>query len=472
MIKAFRSLVSNIATLLLAFVVATIIWINASQVEEPSQRLPLQIPINVVGIPENGIVIKPDLQTLQDVQISYEGPESIVEQLTIENFSATLDLSQVPFGEETFVAVDVQINSAEDINLVFQSIEFVAVLIEQSVSRDIPVELDIRGSVARGHTQGAPLIDPPFITITGPASSVEQLSDIRATIFLNNAREAQVFVPQLILYDREGRVASSRNLSLSAEEVSVTIPINESAGFTEKFIRVERIGEPADGYRLLNVTVEPASVFVTGRPTQLAILPQQIKTEPIDVTGLTESTQLPATLDLPDGVGLDQDQAIFVIIEIEPRLDTSSFRRDIEILGLGEGLEVIKLTPEDVRAILFGPVLALNALQEDDVRVTVDLFDLGEGTYSVEPKVIFPERGIELRSVQPSAVTVEIAPIPIVTDTITSTLSITETQNMTDTNAMALPGSVKAVFLPIPFATLTTLSYYSPFAYLYRREKI
>jgi YbbR domain-containing protein len=472
MIKAFRSLVSNIATLLLAFVVAIIIWINASQVEEASQRLPLQIPINVVGIPENGIVIKPDLQTLQDVQISYEGPESIVEQLTIENFSATLDLSQVPFGEETFVAVDVQINSAEDINLVFQSIEFVAVLIEQSVSRDIPVELDIRGSVARGHTQGAPLIDPPFITITGPASSVEQLSDIRATIFLNNAREAQVFVPQLILYDREGRVASSRNLSLSAEEVSVTIPINESAGFTEKFIRVERIGEPADGYRLLNVTVEPASVFVTGRPTQLAILPQQIKTEPIDVTGLTESTQLPATLDLPDGVGLDQDQAIFVIIEIEPRLDTSSFRRDIEILGLGEGLEVIKLTPEDVRAILFGPVLALNALQEDDVRVTVDLFDLGEGTYSVEPKVIFPERGIELRSVQPSAVTVEIAPIPIVTDTITSTLSITETQNMTDTNAMALSGSVTAVFLPIPFATLTTLSYYSPFAYLYRREKI
>ena len=471
MIKAFRSLVSNIATLLLAFVVAIIIWINASQVEEPSQRLPLQIPINVVGIPENGIVIKPDLP-LQDVQISFEGPESIVEQLTIENFSATLDLSQVPFGEETFVPVHVQINSAEDINLVFQSIEFVAVLLEQSVSRDIPVELDIRGSVARGHTQGVPLIDPPFITITGPASSVEQLSDIRATIFLNNAREAQVFVPQLILYDREGRVASSRNLSLSAEEVSVTIPINESAGFTEKFIRVERIGEPADGYRLLNVTVEPASVFVTGRPTQLAILSQQIKTEPIDITGLTESTQLPATLDLPAGVGLDQDQAIFVTIEIEPRLDTSSFRRDIEILGLGKGLEVIKLTPEDVRVILFGPVLALNALQEDDVRVTVDLFDLGEGTYSVEPKVIFPERGIELRSVQPSAVTVEIAPIPIVTDTITSTLSITATQNMTDTNAMTLPGSITAVSLPAPFATLTTLSYYSPFAYLYRREKI
>ena len=471
MIRALRSIISNIVTLLLALVVAIIIWFNASQVEEALVRQTIQTPINIVGIPEDGTIIEPNLETLQPLIIGFEGPESVVSELTADNFAATIDLSGVPYAEEIDVPVQVQVSTTEEIAIIFQSTEVVTVLLEQSISREIPIELDIRGTVARGHTQGTPLIDPPFITASGPTSAVEQLSTIRLTVFLNNARETQLYSPsQLIFYDLQGRVASTRGLTLSAEEVEVTIPINESAGFAEKFITVTRVGEPASGYRLLNVSVEPSSVFVTGPPTQLEAL-TRVETERIDITGLTESVRLQVALDLPEGIRLDQDQEVFVDIEIEPRFDTANFRRDVEILGLDPELEVSDLDPENVRVTFFGPVLVLEALLESDIRVTVDLFELEEGTYSVVPEVVFPEqRGIELRSIQPSVITVEITQVQGITETITNTLAISGMslwpQNVSG-KATASPG----LHLP-DVALLSYLAYDPPFARLARREGI
>jgi YbbR domain-containing protein len=471
MIRALRSIISNIVTLLLALVVAIIIWFNASQVEEALVRQTIQTPINIVGIPEDGTIIEPNLETLQPLIIGFEGPESVVSELTADNFAATIDLSGVPYAEEIDVPVQVQVSTTEEIAIIFQSTEVVTVLLEQSISREIPIELDIRGTVARGHTQGTPLIDPPFITASGPTSAVEQLSTIRLTVFLNNARETQLYSPsQLIFYDLQGRVASTRGLTLSAEEVEVTIPINESAGFAEKFITVTRVGEPASGYRLLNVSVEPGSVFVTGPPTQLEAL-TRVETERIDITGLTESVRLQVALDLPEGIRLDQDQEVFVDIEIEPRFDTANFRRDVEILGLDPELEVSDLDPENVRVTFFGPVLVLEALLESDIRVTVDLFELEAGTYSVVPEVVFPEqRGIELRSIQPSVITVEITQVQSITETITNTLAISGMslwpQNVSG-KATASPG----LHLP-DVALLPYLAYDPPFARLARREGI
>jgi hypothetical protein len=183
MIRALRSIISNIVTLLLALVVAIIIWFNASQVEEALVRQTIQTPINIIGIPEDGTIVEPNLETLQPLIIGFEGPESVVSELTADNFVATLDLSGVPYAEETDVPVQVQVSKTEEIAIVFQSTEVVTVLLEQSISREIPIQLDIRGTVARGHTQGTPLIDPPFITVSGPTSAVEQLSTIRLTLF-------------------------------------------------------------------------------------------------------------------------------------------------------------------------------------------------------------------------------------------------------------------------------------------------
>jgi hypothetical protein len=93
------------------------------------------------------------------------------------------------------------------------------------------------------------------------------------------------------------------------------------------------------------------------------------------------------------------------------------------IQGLDEEWEA-KVDPESVRVVLFGPLPILETLLDEEVNVTVDLFGLISGTYSLEPDVSFPDRGIELRSIQPSQVTVEITRPLTITNQISRTLPI------------------------------------------------
>jgi YbbR domain-containing protein len=218
----------------------------------------------------------------------------------------------------------------------------------------------------------------------------------------------------------QGNVASVVGLSVNPVEVEVIIPIEELAGFAEKPITVNWIGEPALGYRLLDVNVEPGSVQVTGLPATLDAL--RLQTEPIDISGLTETDTRQVTLDLPNGVQLVDIQPVVVIVEIEPILSSSVVQRPVEIRALGEGFEAI-LDPEEVRVFLFGPLPILDSLAESDVRVTVDLLNLITGTYLLEPFVTVSAEDVEVRSAQPSRITVIITSVMTTTDEITETLS-------------------------------------------------
>ncbi|MFN2207675.1 MAG: YbbR-like domain-containing protein, partial [Candidatus Promineifilaceae bacterium] len=348
--RSANSLLNTLGSLLLAAVLALFIWLTATQQQDPINSQFLQVNVDFDGQPAGSILIEPQ-QSI--VQIRVEGPESALRRLSPDNFEAFVDLSQVPFGENTLAPIRIT-SSAEDVEITLVIPESLDVLLEEEVSREIPVELDIRGSTARGHTRGDPLLEPEFITVSGPRSDVEDLDFALVTVFLNDPRETSVGSHIPVFYDTQGRVASTVDLELDAQSVQVTVPIEQSAGFAEKIITVDWSGDPAFGYRLLNIGVDPPSVLVEGPPEVVNEL-TSLQTEPIDITGLTESFIQQATLALPEGITLDQNQEIFVTIGIEPIMSTDTRRQEVEVLGLNEDLEA-QLDPDHVGVVLFGPL--------------------------------------------------------------------------------------------------------------------
>lgn len=413
-----RQIVSAAGTLLLALLLAMFIWANATQTEDPVRTRFVELPVELVGRPANTILVTGE--TRQTVQVRLEGPDSALQEVSPETYSATVDLSQVPFGEQVAVPITMA-GSHPGVTVSFITPETMDILLEEQVTREIPIEVDLRGSAARGHQQGEPLVEPPGITVSGPGSRVNQLNFGLVTVFLNNAVETRTETAQPIFYDQQGRVASVSGLDLSTNSVSVTIPVEESAGFADKLVTVEWVGDPAPGYRLLSVSADPPSVLVEGRQVQLNQI-NTVPTEPIDITGLTESFQQTAILDLPAGTSVDPDQTITVDIVIEPILTTDTVNKAPEVIGLDPDFEAI-LNPDEVRIVLFGPLPVLDAMTDDDVRVTLNLFGLEAGSYTVEPDVDVPDLGVEIRSVQPSLVGVTITPTMTNTNGVTNTLA-------------------------------------------------
>lgn len=415
MIQKVRSFLSNIFTFLVSLVLAFLIWIVAVQANDPIRQEILPVSVQFVGQPPDSVLVEPTSLT---VQVRFEGPLSQLTDVTSKDFTAVVDLSNVSLGTPTTVPIEVQ-SKKTGLTILFTAPDTVDVTIEKLVSVDIPVVLDIRGSVASGHTQGEALIDPQAITVSGTESQVNSLDSARVTVFLNNVKETKVETLQPIFYDRLGRVTSVSNLILSTNQVTVTIPVSESAGFAEKTIVPNIVGTPADGYRLLSVQVNPETVLIQGRQTQLNLL-SRVQTEPIDITGLAEPTQFQVSLELPEGITRDSLEPIVVDVDIAPILTTAIYSRAVVVQGLDENFEAT-IVPKEVRVVLYGPELVLNTLADEEIQVTIDLFGLDSGVYTVAPVVTVPDRGIEIRTIDPPLINVSMTPVVTPTEDITNT---------------------------------------------------
>ncbi len=398
---------------MLALILAIVIWAIAIRLNDPVEGRTLEVVVEVVGKPADATIVE---HPPESVLVTFQGPVSALEQLSPGDFSATIDLSSVPFGDS--VAPIRVAGGNELIELMSVFPESAQLKLEQIVTRDIPVFVQVRGEVARGHRVGEARLAPETVQVTGPADRVERLAEGRVIVFVDNEREDLSDLRRPTFYDTQGDVASVVGLTLNPTEVEVIVPVQELAGFAEKPVTVNWVGEPATGYRLLDVRVEPSSVQATGASGILEGL--RIQTEPIDITGLTETTVQQVALDLPEGIGLVEIQPLVVTVEIEPILTSSVVQKPVEIRALGENLKAT-LEPDEVRVFLFGPIPKLDSLLDDDVRVTVDLLNLITGTHVVEPFVSVSADGVEVRSTQPSQITVIIS------------------ATMTETNELGLP---------------------------------
>jgi YbbR domain-containing protein len=457
-VNVLRSLAANFISLLLSLILAVFIWSVAVRDNDPEDSIQLEVPLQVIGRPaEHTVTGIPD-----SVGIGLRGPESVINQLSREDFVAELDLTEVGPGE-TAVPINVRFN-VQAIELVWQVPQETAVLIERLVTREVPVQLDVEGSVARGYVMGETFVDPGAISVSGVASRVDALAEARVTVFLDNPQQDVVVTRRPIFFDQQGNITSVSSLDVSTDQVVVTVPVDQLAGFAAKPIIVNWQGEPAQGYRLLDVSVEPDSVLVTGSPEQLDRL-TRVQTEPIDISGLRESRTMQVALDLPSGVELDEVQPVFVEIEIEPILTSSVIRKTPEIRALPEGLTVT-LDVDEVRVFLFGPLDKLDSLVEDDVRVTIDLFGLDIGEHSLEPDADVFVSGIEVRSIQPPQVTVNL------THTVTETGELTTTAETSATDFPAPSTASSAAALSILLVLLGMPALGIPASILtWRRER-
>ncbi len=460
--SAIRNIIYQIGTFLLALILAAIIWAAAILNNDPIETRLWQIDINTTNLPSDAQLLNRPPST---GSITIQGPVSALDSVSPDDFQAIIDLSEIPFGEND---VEIMIEGGTDgITILNKSPETARINMEQIITRDIPVRIDIRGEVARGHRQGQHTVLPEFIQVTGIASQVNQLAEARATVFLDNARQDIDLLRRPTFYDLQGNVASTVGLTVNPTDVQIVIPVIELAGFAEKPITVNWVGDPAPGYRLLNISVEPSSVLITAPPDQLDSL--RIETEPIDISGLTVTETLQVLLDLPEGVMVEDPQPIIVTLEIRPIQTSDVVQKQVEVRGLQEGLEAI-LDPEEVRVFLFGPLPALESLNEDDVRVTLDLLNLEIGTYNLEPLVSISANDVTERSVQPATITVIITEMMTMTNGISGTLPVTETSSLNPPLVATTGTAVNAC----SFATLICVAVLvaAPFAILNRREEI
>jgi YbbR domain-containing protein len=116
----------------------------------------------------------------------------------------------------------------------------------------------------------------------------------------------------------ESRIELPRGARILAHSPSHVRVEVELKGRKAVAVRADIEGQPAEGFRLAGVQVEPARVWLTGARRQVLRL-SEVVTEPIDVTGLNQSVEREARLFLGGGtVWREEKGPVKVRLDIAP----------------------------------------------------------------------------------------------------------------------------------------------------------
>jgi YbbR domain-containing protein len=415
----WRWLGRNLGTLLLAFLLALVVWVTAVLSTDPNEERLYPRPVNIehVGL-DPGLLLVDGKPT--QAQLTLIAPRSVWNQLLAnpDLVRTWVDLSGLGAGEHV-VPLHTEVSLAKPVRIINTEPSEAQVVLEPLSSQTFPVNVQVSGEPALGYRKGVPSASPAEVIVTGPESAVSQVVEVRAEMDVTGASDSVERAVPVQAFDKSGREVSGVNISPSS--ISVNQPVTLLGGYRNVVVKVATTGEVAPGYWLTNISVTPPNVTVFSvNPQQVNALPGFVETNPLDLTGLQDDTDIRATLHLPEGVSLAGEESVLVRLSIAALEGSLPISLPVEVIGLSPELQAI-VSPETVELLLTGPLPILNNLSPAGIRVSVNVTGLEPGVYQLTPVVDLLPVQVKVSSIMPEIVqvTIQIAPTSTPTPNLT-----------------------------------------------------
>jgi YbbR domain-containing protein len=333
--------------------------------------------------------------------------QSTFKELSAAGLSVNVDLSKMGVG--THVVPLTPTLPAAPVIILSSSPVTALVTIQRLVQVKMPVRLSVIGTPALGFRGGTPTSIPLQVTITATDDVISRVVSANAVVSVDGARSSVEAEVRAYARDNDGEIVPEAQVSPSS--VSVRVPMEQLSNYRDMAVLVKRSGQPADGYAVTDVTVDPVIVTIYGPVDAVQATKGYIETLEVDISNAKSDVDEQIGLDVPAGVSLvsEKQTSVHVHIGIQPLRGTRTVKRVPVLIGMSS-VYSSTVSPDTVDILLNGPLPSLNTLTDNDVIVELDATGLSAGVHQLTPSVRVPE-GITAQSVLPATVQVELTPI-------------------------------------------------------------
>ncbi len=298
---------------ILAVLIAVLLWFQASSAQNPYVERTLEgVQVRVQNV-EQGFTITGDIQPTT-VQVRLSGAQHLVAGLSARDINAYIDLDDLQEGTYTRT---IRFIEPPGVRIVEVSPASAEVTLEAIVRKTFKLSIVQQGLPTIGHSIGNVTFTPMEVTIEGAESVVEAIASAAVVVDVNNVRESFVRNVSVNVFDSQGNVV--HGVSISPAAVTVNIEVVQAQADKQVTINPSLAGEPAAGYQIAEVILEPTRVLITG-PQETVEATDAVATEVIDISGAREDIVISVGLQLPSGLAIIEPTAFRVtirIIEIE-----------------------------------------------------------------------------------------------------------------------------------------------------------
>ena len=380
---------------LVMVLISTASWLYVTAAESRVDTFPGRLPLTFKNVPE-GFVPVTETETVE-VRIRADQPAWSL--LSVDSFVASVDLKGLSGGTHE-LPIQVAV-SLPNVQVVEKRPANVRVLLEEQVSKEVPVRVVVQGEAAAGRAPGDPAASPDSVLVVGAKSLVAAITEALAVVTLHGEASDVVRTVRLLAQDREGE--SVEGIRFEPAMVGVRLPIVQASNARTVGVRVVTTGQPAEGYYVQRLAVAPATVTIAGGGEVEAV-----DTVPIDLNGLTGDRTVTVDLVLPAGAILIESRPrVTVSFSVVPVPTSKQVPLSFTFTDIDPQLRVAETDPSSGRVVIAGPSTAVAAV--NSVTAAISLAGRGAGTHRVPlsaSMVHTPEGVTASGTPTPSSVTV------------------------------------------------------------------
>lgn len=395
----------NFLIFLLSLGLAFLFWVAATETENPTlqQELSDTLVLTVKDLDSDRYAY--GHETVR-VHVTARAPKSVWESLASDDVTAVVDVSGLPLGTHV-VPIEVRFKRRPMQQVRIQP-DSVAITLEPRQTREVPVEIVTRGTPALGYQVQALNFTPQKVIVSGPASSVERVQSARVVLDISERRQSLQQDYRLVSVDKNGDPVPY--ITCDPAQVTVSLTVEQLGNYRDMAIKVQLRGQPAPGYRVTRVEVDPLVVTAFGPTDLIRAMEGYIETAPVNLNQLTESISLTVLLQVPSGLSvLLPAPQVQVAIHVEAIQGSLTLERPVEIQGADS--TTVTVAPSSVSIILSGPLPILDRLDPNTVHAIVDVTGLTSGEHVVDVRVIAPPN-LNVNSILPQTLSVVVNPPP------------------------------------------------------------
>lgn len=373
---------------IIALFLALILYISVNEVFDKSKATSpndmenedtetiLNVPVEVIYDTENLVVSG----VPETVNVKVQGQRRFVEATKRQrDFTIFIDLSDEEIGQHRLPLMHRDISEKLKVQI---EPEYVDVSLQEKVTEEFRVDAEFNRNIfAEGFEAEQPVVEPRTVKITGAKNIVEKISYVKATLDLSGLIDETINRDAVVtVLDQD---LNKLDVAVEPSRVRVTIPVKNP----RKTIPLEivKTGEAKKNIEIKSVSTNTHEVVIYGTTSTLQNI-DKIEV-PVDISEITEDTELDIPLTIPEGVNKLTPETIKVNVTVEKTDEEQTITElPIEVKNIDTALDIEWLTPKDgnTSVVLIGRLADIQKIKKEDIKLTVDLSGKSEGEHEVE----------------------------------------------------------------------------------------
>lgn len=406
---------NRLMRIVISIVAALAFWIYM-EIQEPVdvttevRNIPVEFTGEDTTLADRGLMLLSGYDTTVDLEL--QGSRSVLWKLDKDEVRVVVNTATITSAgtQKLRYSVDFPDEIPDNaISVKDASIWNVTVKVGELYTKEVPVEVDIRGSVPDGYFTENVIVDPVKLTLRAPREELLNVSHAKVVLNIGDATSTLIKTLEYTLYDYNDIPVYNDEIRASTKLIQATLPIRTSK---EVPLRIELIGAEQHSDSV-HVTIDPETVVIVGEEEAISGI-NAITLDKIYVEDLVTGLNGPYSYTIKTPVGVSTQNGVkeaVVTVAVNGTTEGTVTVERVNCEGVADGLRAH--VDEPLAVSLWGTEEAVLTMTPEQVLVRVDVSEITEvGVYTLPAIVTLKDvEGVSVRGEYVVTVRVEERPV-------------------------------------------------------------